>query len=183
MTNNRTAPSQSQSQSAPRFDALLTAAGNRRDDWQRLHALAQASYAAAAGGNESARQALAGDAGSLLARLEPLENFWAFPGPSRVRKLRERLERGDATGFADGVKRLSRAVLGGTYRLDDSLWADTAGGEAADAKTRAPAYARDGNRDRLYFEVLVVGSGSPAYQERVRDEMRKLRRPDDPFVY
>ena len=183
MTNNRTAPSQSQSQSAPRFDALLTAAGNRRDDWQRLHALAQASYAAAAGGNESARQALAGDAGSLLARLEPLENFWAFPGPSRVRKLRERLERGDATGFADGVKRLSRAVLGGTYRLDDSLWADTAGGEAADAKTRAPAYARDGNRDRLYFEVLVVGSGSPADQERVRDEMRKLRRPDDPFVY
>jgi arginine decarboxylase len=35
----------------------------------------------------------------------------------------------------------------------------------------------------LYFEVLVVGSGSAADQERVRREMRQLRRPDDPFDY
>ena len=42
---------------------------------------------------------------------------------------------------------------------------------------------RRSRRDRLYFEVLVVGSGTPADQERVRREMRQLRRPDDPFVY
>src|SRR5438045_2542226 len=43
----------------PRFDALLTAAGNRRDAWQRLHALAQTCSAAAAAGNDAARRPLA----------------------------------------------------------------------------------------------------------------------------
>src|SRR5436309_819115 len=109
----------------PRFDALLTAAGNRRDDWQRLHALAQACSAAAEDGNETGRRKLAGEALELLARLEPLENFWAYPGPARVQKLREKLEAEDATGFRDAVKRVARAVLGGSYRRDDSLWAES----------------------------------------------------------
>ncbi|HZN67757.1 MAG TPA: hypothetical protein VFB66_20895 [Tepidisphaeraceae bacterium] len=167
----------------PRFDALLTAAGNRRDDWQRLHALAQSCSAAADDGNESARRKLAGEAQELLERLEPLESFWAFPGTARVQKLRDKLRRGDAAGFGDSVRRLARAVLGGTYRRDDGLWADAPDGDATEAKARGPAYARDGARDRLYFELLVVGSGTLADQERVRREMRRLRRPDDPFVY
>src|SRR4051794_29519295 len=176
--------SQPNSDSAvPKFDALLTAAGNRRDDWQRLHALAQTCSAAAEEGNEAARQKLAGEALELLARLEPLENFWAFPGPARVQKLREKLEAEDATGFGDAVKRTARAVLGGTYRRDERLWTDSADGDAVGARSRAPVYARDGWRDRLYFEVLDVGSCSLADQERVRQEMRGLRRPEDPFVY
>src|SRR4051794_27722462 len=167
----------------PRFDALLTAAGNRRDDWQRLHALAQTCSAAAVDGNEAARRKLAGEALELLTSLEPLEHFWAYPGPARVQKLREKLEAEDATGFGDAVKRMARAVLGGTYRRDDSLWGDSLDGESTNGKSRAPVYTRGGGRDRLYFEVLVVGSGTLADQERVRHEMRSLRRPDDPFVY
>src|SRR3954464_1982408 len=97
--------SQSNSGSAvPKFDALLTAAGNRRDDWQRLHALAQTCSAAAADGNESARRKLAGEALGLRTSREPLEHFWAYPGPARVQKLREKLDAADPTGFGEAVK-------------------------------------------------------------------------------
>src|SRR4051794_16211605 len=68
----------------PRFDAFLTGAANRRDDWQRLQALSQARAAAAGSGDDSALPKLTAEARDLLARLEPLETFWAFPGPARM---------------------------------------------------------------------------------------------------
>ena len=166
----------------PRFDAVLTAAENRRDDWQRVQALAQA-WSAAAGAGDGAAGKLADDLEQLLARLEPLESLWAFPGVARVQKLRASVAGGDARGCAGAARRLAKAVLGGNYRRDDSLWGDASLDGAAEAKSRAPSYAQDGQTDRLYFEVLVVGSGTLADQERVRSEMRRLRRPDDPFVY
>src|SRR5687767_129646 len=142
--------------SLPRFDACLTAAENRRDDWQRVHGLAQA-WAAADPGNGGARDALAAEARELLARLEPLESCWAFPGPVLMRKLRDKFAGGDAGGCAELARRLAKAVLGGTYRRDESLWTGGADDGAADEKSRAPSYAGDGKPERLYFEVLVVG--------------------------
>lgn len=169
---------------APRFDMLLTAVEHRRDDWQRLLAIAHACVAAA--GDATARARLVGEAEALLASLERLESFWAFPGLAMLAKLREKLASGDAAGFAESTRRLARAVLGGTYRRDESLWSEQPEEEAADNLSRAPSYARNGvagKPDRLYFELLVVGSGSLADQERIRREMRELRRPGDPFVY
>jgi arginine decarboxylase len=167
----------------PRFDGFLTAAESRRDDWQRLQGLAQAWSSAAAGGDQNAARRLALEAGDLLGKLEPLAGLWAFPGPVHMQKFRDRIAADDAKGFCELARPLAKAVLGGTYRQDDSLWSDAPEDGAAGAKSRAPAYARDGRPDRLYFEVLVVGSGTPADQERVRREMRRLRRPEDPFVY
>src|SRR5215208_279001 len=97
------------SHEVPRFDSLLTAAESRRDDWQRLQALAQARASAAAAGDETAARKLAGEAGALLARLEPLETFWAFPGPARMQKLRERMREGggDPQGCCDLARRLA----------------------------------------------------------------------------
>src|SRR5687767_10191501 len=135
----------------PRFDACLTAAGNRRDDWQRLQGLAQACAAAADGGNDAARTDLAAEAREVLARLEPLESLWAFPGPVLMKKLRDKLAGGDATGCAELARRLAKAVLGGTYRRDESLWAGGADNGAAEEKYRAPSYAGDGKPGRLYF--------------------------------
>jgi arginine decarboxylase len=167
----------------PKFDAFLTAAENRRDDWQRLQGLAQARAAAAEGGDDAAVRKLTGEARDLLERIEPLETFWAFPGPARVRNLLEDLGNGNPRGCSDTARRLAKALLGGTYRADESLWADVGEDGAARARSRAPSYAQAGRPDRLYFEVLVVGSGTVADQERVRRMMRRLRRPEDPFVY
>src|SRR4051812_26346881 len=177
-------PPSTSNPSTPRFDAFLTAAENRRDEWQRLQGLTQAwSVAVEAGADTSAAGKLAQDARATLARLEPLESFWAYPGAALVQRLRDKLFAGDAGACVESVQRVAKAVLGGAYRRDEGLWTDGNDGELADAKSRAPSYARNGRHDRLYFEILVVGSGSIDDQERVRREMRQLRRPDDPFVY
>ena len=164
----------------PRFDAFFTAVESRRDDWQRLHGLAQA-WAAAGAANRDAGK-LTADAQQLLAQLEVLENYYAYPGPQLMQRLRERLNAGDCAGFAELARRVARAVLGGTYRRDNGAW-DLAEEDSADARSRAPSYARDDRTERPYFEVLVVGTAAPADQERIRREMRQLRRAEDPFVY
>lgn len=169
----------------PRFDAVLTAAAKRRDDWQRLLALAQSCRSAAEAGDAATQTKLTQEADCLLTSLERLEGFWAFPGVPVLHRLREKLASGDRTGFAETARRVARALLGGTYRRDDAVWSEQAE-EDGDNKSRAPSYARDAGGaggERLYFEVLVVGSGNLADQERVRKEMRELRRPGDPFLY
>src|SRR5918993_1102331 len=104
----------------PKFDSVLTAVENRRDDWQRLQSLTQAWSAAS--GDPTAASKLSREAQELFARLETLESLWAFPGPVLVQKLRDKLTGGDATGCAEFTRRLAKAVLGGTYRRDESLW-------------------------------------------------------------
>jgi len=165
----------------PRFDAFFTAVESRRDDWQRLFGLAQACAAAASADRDIAK--LSAGAKDLLAELEVLENYYAYPGPLLMQKLKDTLGDGDWTGFAELARRVARAVLGGTYRHDHGAWDITADDEAAEMRSRAPSYARDDRAQRPYFEVLVVASGPPADQERVRREMRQLRRAEDPFVY
>jgi arginine decarboxylase len=164
----------------PKFDAFYTAVENRRDDWQRLHGLGQAWAAAAVAHRDCAK--LIAESKRQLSELEVLENYYAYPGPVLMQRLRERLEGGDCAGFAELARRVARAVLGGTYRRDDGAW-DMAEEDASETRSRAPSYARGGQQDRLYFEVLVVGTGGIADQERVRREMRQLRRAEDPFVY
>src|SRR3954451_20694852 len=173
-------PQASSSASTPRFDVFFTAAQSRRDDWQRLHGLGQAWAAAASAKKNPAK--LTEEARQLLAELEVLENFYAYPGASLMQRLKERLKDGDSAGFADLACRVARAVLGGTYRREESVW-DLGEDEAIEARSRAPSYARGNDGDRRYFEVLVVGTANHADAERIRREMHQLRRPEDPFVY
>ena len=37
--------------------------------------------------------------------------------------------------------------------------------------------------DRPYFEVLVVEDMSEQQEQALREELRRWRRPDDPFIY
>src|SRR3954454_22878678 len=95
----------------PRFDSLLTAAENRRDDWQRLQGLVQAWAAAAdgGGGDGAGARKLAGETRELLARLGPPGGLWESPGPTRVRKLRDRLDAAAAAGCSEMARRLAKA--------------------------------------------------------------------------
>ena len=140
----------------PKFDTFYTAAQTRRDDWQRLQSLGQAWGAAAAAQRDCSK--LVSEAKQLLKELEPLENYYAYPGVTLTQRLRERLDSGDCAGFAELSRRMARALLGGTYRREDAA-TDLADEEAAETRSRAPSYTREGHAERLYFEVLVVEIG------------------------
>ena len=121
----------------------------------------------------------AGTVSGLLDALAPIERFWAFPGAQRFQEMRRLFAAGKYDRFAAMVSGFNRALVTETYR--DGRSRDTSGEDgtyqhAAPATEQAPPA-------RPYFEVLVVEDLSEAQERSLRDELRRWRRPDDPFVY
>jgi arginine decarboxylase len=118
-----------------------------------------------------------------VAALLATEAFFAFPGARLLTTLRERIAAEDATGATALARRISGALLTRSYRDRPGEWEaaeDAAPGEIADVMPpgmgeRAPL--------RPYFEVLYVTSQPAARWPALAAEIRRLRRPEDGFVY
>ena len=115
----------------------------------------------------------------LLDTLGPIERLWAFPGTQAIQKLRRLLAAGNYGRFARLVSEIDRALATGSYRGGHILDMGTED-EAVDRLINPAEQART---DRPYFEVLVVEDMTEQQESSLREEMRRLRRPDDPFIY
>jgi arginine decarboxylase len=93
--------------------------------------------------------------GELLDLVEPVERYWAVPGPRRVGELRELVAARDFEPASRTADAIARSLVGGS----------PAGG------------------GRPSFEVLVVVDKPAEEAEALATELRRLRRPDDPFAY
>ena len=161
------------------FDDLFGVIEGRRDRWQQLQALGQAWVAAEAAGRPG--EGIVAEARSLLAELEPVETYFAYPG-ALARQVEQELDAGNAKEFASLARSIARSLLGSSYRRG-------VGHERADKPTadpallRVPEYTTNGREEPLYFELLVVGVGEAEAQKRVRHELRRLRRHDERFHY
>lgn len=168
-------------------DAAVTAmrehfsiADARHDRWAQLAIVGRAWDAAAGRGEGSGR--LREDAARLLAELAPLEDFFAFPGLRLRRVLHEAVEGADAGLFARLAQRVNLALSSGIYRYDSSQWEP---GEEAEVSVQdfLPPSSEQPESHRPYFEVLSVTATDPSRYEQARQDIRRLRRPDDPFIY
>ncbi|MFL6735374.1 MAG: hypothetical protein ACJ8EY_11860 [Sphingomicrobium sp.] len=115
--------------------------------------------------------------------LEVQEEFHAFPGQRLIAALRERLysDRDSAESFALLAHRVSAAIVTRDYKHDASEWeTDDAGDVPADLLP--PTLGQAAGR-RPYFEVLVVTPTPQARWPHLIAEMRRLRRPEDEFIY
>lgn len=169
---------------APQTDDLtladfFSANDARRDRWSQL-----TSCADAWGAGRGSSDKLVTQIGTLLDQMEPLEQYWAFPGPGLMRTLREQLSGGDGAGLAASVQRIKTAIFSGTYRRDPNAWNIDEEIESGLADRLPPGLAAEGAQ-KPYFELLTVvpesarASGNNASPR----ELRKLRRPEDPFLY
>src|SRR3979411_1808181 len=79
-----------------------------------------------------------GDA--ALAEVPPREDFFAFPGQRLIKTLAERIASDDALGTGRLVRRMSGALLSGSYRNDAGEWesADDSAGSVPDRMPLAP---------------------------------------------
>ena len=119
---------------------------------------------------------------ALLADLAPLEAYFAYPGLNLLERLRAKLSEGDAKGFYFLAQRISSAIISGDFKHDPAEW------ESSDDVTDVPADrlppAFGGNAAfRPYFEVLFVTPHQPSRWQHTIHEVRRLRRPEDEFVY
>jgi len=158
---------------------FFSAAEARSDRWHQLNAAGRAWEAAVAQGQPEDR--LHADAVRLLAEIAPLESYWAYPGPRLMAAVGEAIEQRNAGVLARLTQKISSALITGSYRQDVAAWDPLQDGDTPPELLVPEAYPGEGHKP--YFEVLVVTPNDPSHWERSRAELRRLRRPEDPFVY
>jgi arginine decarboxylase len=115
----------------------------------------------------------------LLDVLGPIERFWAFPGVQTYREGQRLFAANKYDRLAALVTKANRALVTESY-LHGQSWDPGVEDDTYDHEVRAAAQART---DRPYFEILVVEDMTDEQERSLREELRRWRRPDDPFVY
>src|SRR5207344_1791687 len=110
------------------------------------------------------------------------EDFFAFPGQQLIKALDERIAQDDALGVGRLIRRVSGALLSGSYRYDGGEWEAT-DDPVATTPDRLSASMAGGDSQRPYFETLFVTPAPAASLPKLVQEMRQLRRVDDQMVY
>jgi arginine decarboxylase len=162
-----------QSATDRRIDHFFSMSAARADAWRDLLADARKWTA-----GRTDRQAVE----TQFDQISLFEEFHAFPGARLMAALRAELERGDATGFANMVERLSGAILTRSYKHETAEW-DATDERAEASLDLAPPGLGQAEGRRPYFEMLLVSPGSLSRGAQQATALRKLRRPEDQFVY
>jgi arginine/lysine/ornithine decarboxylase len=167
------------SSQAPRVDQFFTGAEARFDRWRRLLQEAR-NWEASASQQQTDASTLRSKVAATLQELHQWEGFFAYPGPELLKTVEDRISSGDATGTVRLVRNMSNALLTHSYRSSVGDW-DKEEESVKSITDRVPVEAKAAHRP--YFEVLMVSpSRTSAWTDRARD-FRKLRRPQDRFVY
>ncbi len=119
----------------------------------------------------------------LLGRLSTLEPYWAYPGSPQFARVQRLFTAGSYDKFCQVVAQINRALTQESYRTGD---VENAGADELDMFPSDPRQLEgqtEAERERPYFEVLVVEKMTDAQERALRNEVRKWRRPDDEFVY
>jgi arginine decarboxylase len=167
----------SQGAEAQRIDHLFDSAEARFDQWRVL--LKGCQQWAASIGTKKAVAHKATCTG-LLGGILPAEDFHAYPGARLLATLKDRIDGDDAVGATRLVQRISLALMMKSYRRDAAEW------EADDDPTghaTAPPLPTTESGGRPYFEVLYVMPTPPSKWPTHAQQVRRLRRSQDQFIY
>src|SRR6516165_5453941 len=171
------------SKSPSRHSVGMFSAGEARcDRWQEMAHAAQTLVAQSSSGSSS-NQMLA-EVEALLTPLSVLETFRAYPGEAMMSALKEALARSDYSTFPRITNRIAKAIITGSYRRSPSAWKPGDEGEKEATDRLLKDYFETGDLTKPYFEMLLVSDDpTPEQVRQGRNELRQLRRPEDPFVY
>src|SRR5207249_1852420 len=121
---------------------------------------------------------------ALLAPLGVLETIHAYPGEAMMSALKEALARSDYSSLSRITNRIAKAIITGSYRRSVNAWKLGEEGEKEGTDRLLKDYFDTGDLTKPYFEVLIVSDDpTPEQVRQGRNELRQLRRPEDPFVY
>jgi arginine decarboxylase len=165
---------------SPRVDQFFMAGEARLDRWRTLlqasrvwdRSLAQQDP------NKAQHQAAVTNA---FQELRQWEDFFAYPGQKLMASLEECISLGDATGAARLIQLIGNALLTHSYRTNVGDW-ESEDEAPINLGERVPL-GGDGAAHRPYFEVLVVSPARRTAWQELTQDLRRLRRPQDKFVY
>lgn len=155
-----------------RIDSYFIMHSARPDRWRDLNRMIDGQKAHGAASEEML---------AAFADIEVVENFHAYPGPNLMRSLRERIVTGDAKEASALARRISDTIL--TNAMAQEVDRED-GARAEDAAIDFLPSALTGRHvHRPYFEVLFVSNQPAARWPAIAQEIRRLRRTEDEFVY
>jgi arginine decarboxylase len=155
-----------------RIDNFLAMQSSRTDSWRDF--LTAAQDWASGSGTKAATEA-------SLAEIAVIEEFHGFPGIRLMHRLRDRIAAGDAAVTAELVRQYSDAILTGSFTRLAETEASSDGGDSLPDILPSVISGRDARRP--YFEVLVVTPQASSRWPAMSAEIRRLRRPEDAFIY
>jgi arginine decarboxylase len=165
---------------APRVDQFFMAEEARFDRWRTLLRASRLWNRSLAQPEPSKAQHQATVTNSFQ-ELRQWEDFFAYPGQKLVALLEDRISSGDATGAARLIQSISNALLTHSYRSNVGDW-ESEDEAPINLGERVPGAGEDAAH-RPYFEVLVVSPARRTAWQELAQDLRKLRRPQDKFVY
>lgn len=117
--------------------------------------------------------------------LQPLEEFFVFPGAPALEQVNAAFRERRYEDFARQTIRMVRMMTNGLFRkLDLTTSRLTDYGDLLNvAKLSDELHTRIRQEKRPYFQVLVVDDLTDVEAKQLRRQLRDLRRPDDLFFY
>src|SRR6266576_1115419 len=164
-----------------RVDQFFTGAEARFDRWRSLLQAARA-WEGATNQQRPEKEKYQAAVSASFAELRQWEDFFAYPGQALLRTLSERISAGDAGGTTRLVQSLSAALLTHSYRTNAADWEGEEQSSIGFSEIVTGANEETAPH-RPYFEVLVVSPARPSAWADLAQELRKLRRSEDKFVY
>ena len=157
-----------------RIDQFFLMHSARADTWRAVMTAAE-SWAA----GQKDRAAVE----TALKDLVVLEEFHAYPGSRLMKTLKDRIAANDARGTARLVRHISDAIMTRSYAREDGAVNDAGDNDDDEVPDFLPSVLGQGEKHRPYFEVLFVTPQPAARRMALCDEIRRVRRPEDSFVY
>ncbi len=154
----------------------------RMDCWNELRQRSAWMYELARHGKDTSEPSAL--VSQSLDVLEGLEQYWAFPGPSRMSELRGLLARKEHAKLAGEIGEITRMLVGDSYR-------DRGAAVLRDQEHERPRRESETRRERpdssaparRYFEVLFVDGIDAGDRDELRDGLARCRRETDEFLY
>ena len=151
----------------------------RADSWSGLEEASERLAVAVT--QERPTEHLVKEVDRLLDVLAPMEVYWAFPGVQTFQHARRLFGAGKYDRLARLIAGINRALITDSYRNGGQWSAEHLDREPLNG---ADALSLEHNREtRPYFEVLIVDDMTGAQERALREDLRRLRRRDDAFVY
>lgn len=151
----------------------------RSDRWS---ALREASAAMTRDPKPRQQASLRAKIEELFDSLAIIEPYWAFPGMSAFDHLRRQFDHGSFEDLAFAVGRVTRALTTGAYRRRHiPLERDSVDQDEHDDEAMLPPEARV--LAKPYFEVLIVDNVNEHQERWLRNNVARMRRSEDPFIY
>ena len=164
-----------------RVDQFFTVAEARHDRWRNLLRAARC-WESASKQNIATAESKRSSVTASFSELRQWEDFFAYPGPALLETIEESIAEDDAGTATRLVQAISASLLTHSYRTNPASWE---GKQIMPGRMseKVPVASNGDAQPRPYFEVLIATAAHPSTWPGVREELRKLRRFQDRFIY